>query len=175
MAWAPAVNLVLPGGGLILAGAIASGVVLGLTFAVAGNLALVAVLLFPDDFSALGRGLCMAVAGVVYVVAQVRLRGAVREERQRVLQRDRAAALRRVVACVEQDDWVGAVAAIRSIEHLAGTDLAIAYRLAFVLSQAGQVPEALAAWRQVRALDRHGVYRAERREFERWLERAGVP
>jgi hypothetical protein len=80
---APWVNLLLPGGGLILVEALVSGVLIGLAFTLCANLALLAVLLFPDDFSRWDQALLIGLAGGSYVGAQLRLAGELARRRAR--------------------------------------------------------------------------------------------
>ena len=79
--WAAWVNLLLPGGGLILLGAVGSGLLAGLLFIACANFALVAVLWFPDDFSGTTQALGIGLAAGAYVGAQVRVMAQVRRLR----------------------------------------------------------------------------------------------
>ena len=71
--WAAALNLLLPGGGLILVGAPWSGLLIGLAFTACANFALAAVLLFPDSFSPTHQALGTGLAAGAYLGAQIRL------------------------------------------------------------------------------------------------------
>lgn len=167
--WAPWINLLLPGGGLILAGAVWSGLLIGVLFAACANLALAAVLLFPDEFSRTVQTLVIGLAAGSYVGAQLRLSRQVRERRAQS-----AAALRRRLLGEAREhlargERAQALAAIAPLAELARRDLLVAYRFAQVLTAVGDVQAARAAWEQVRTLDRHGIYRAQTRVHEQQL------
>jgi hypothetical protein len=154
---------------LILIGAAWSGLLTGLVFAGCANFALIAGLLFPDDFSRVHQALGVGLAVGSYLGAQVRFAQTVRDRREQA-----TAALRRQLLREAQEHLASgaATAALRTLQplaHLAGRDLLVAYRLAQALTGAGDAREARAAWQQVRELDPHGLYREQVRENERRL------
>lgn len=157
--WAPWVNLLLPGGGMILLGSAASGLLGGLLFAVCANFALLAVLLFPDDFSGTAQALAIGVAAGAYVGAQVRFVACARKLREQTAASFRRRLLWQSQELLARGEAGRAVEVLRPLADQAGDDLLVAYRLAQALTAAGDVPAARAAWRQVRQLDRHGLYR----------------
>jgi len=157
--WAPWVNLLLPGGGMILIGSVASGLLGGLVFAACANLALLAVLLFPDDFSGTTQALAIGLAAGAYVGAQVRFAGCARKLREQTAASFRRRLLWQSQELLAHGEAAHAVEVLRPLADQACGDLLVAYRLAQALTAAGDVPAARAAWQQVRQLDRHGLYR----------------
>jgi hypothetical protein len=163
------VNLVIPGGGLILIGSETIGVLVALLFTAAANFAIAALLLIPDDVPRTWCGLSVGVAIGTYLGAQIRYAQTVRHQRAGADQALRRAALRdarcALMAGRVEDAW-------RALQPLVGqaeSDLVVAYRLAQVLTARGSGAAALAAWRRVRRLDRHRVYRQEVADNERAL------
>ena len=168
---APWVNLVLPGGGLILAGAPGTGLLLGLLCTVCANSAIAATLLFPDDFPRGVQVLAIVLAAATYVGTQVRLVTDVRTQRHRQRTGRRTQLLREAQEALARGDLVHAREAVEALASGAAHDLLVAYRLAEVRTAAGDAPAARAAWRQVRMLDVHGIYRPKLRDAERTLGR----
>ena len=60
-------NLMLPGGGMVLLGDIAGVLAIGLAFAAAANLAVVSTFLIPDDFAPSLRILTVLAAALAYI------------------------------------------------------------------------------------------------------------
>ncbi len=162
-------NLVLPGGGLIWIGATATGLLAGVAFAACANVALAAVLLVPDEFGAAYQKLVIGLAAGAYAGAQLRFVQTVRQRRAVDLANQRRESLRRVTACLLDGDAEAALVALQPLRNGAEDDLLVMYRLAQVLTAAGNVSAARNAWRKVRALDRHGIYRRQAEEQERRL------
>jgi hypothetical protein len=162
--WARGINLLVPGAGMILAGSVITGLLAGLLFAACANFAVVAVLLFPDDFSGTMQALAIGLAAGAYFGAQVRLAAQIRARRAAA-----AASFRRRVLSQSQEllvrgEAAGAVDALQPLVAEAGHDLLVAYRLAQALTAAGDAPAARAAWQRVRELDRHGLYKRQIQE-----------
>ena len=168
---AAVLNLLLPGGGLVLVGATASGLLIGLLFTVCANFALAAVLLVPDDLPPLWQNLGIGLAAGSYVGAQVRLRQTVRALRSAWAAAERRRVLADVQLHLHAGDAAAALAALAPLREHAAHDLLVAVRLAQALTAAGRVDEAGQAWAQVRRLDHHGLYRQQTEEQER--RRAG--
>lgn len=162
-------NLVIPGGGLILIGSEITGVLVALLFTAAASFALAVCLLFPDDVSPSWRGLGVGVAIGTYVGAQVRYAQSVRELRARATGQLRRAVLSDVRCALLAGQVEDAWRALQPLREQAESDLVLAYRLAQVLTARGDGAAALAAWRRVRRLDRHRIYRQELAENERAL------
>lgn len=152
-------NLVLPGGGLVLLGEIGGGLLVGLLFTACTGFALLSTLLFPDDYPRAVTVLGIGLAAGSYVGAQVRLSQALRRQAAAQAARRRASQLRLACECLQRGDPAGALAALEPLVDSARTDLLVAYRLAQALSAAGDDAGAAAAWEQVRALDRHGLFK----------------
>jgi len=159
--WQAGLNLVIPGLGIILIGRTGAGLVVGLLFAACANLAIWAAVLIPDEFSPSLRALLIGLAGGMYFGAQLRFAQTLREVRQAEQAKRRQEVLREVFACLQQCDYAGALRAIAPLRDRAANDLLVAYRLAQILTGLNEVDAALRAWRQVRALDRHHIYRDE--------------
>jgi hypothetical protein len=162
-------NLLIPGGGLILIGSETIGALVALLFTAAANFAIVAALLIPDEVPLTWRGLGLGVTIGTYLGAQIRYAQTVRHQRARAARQRRHAALgdaRRAVLAGRADE---AWQALQPLAEQADRDLVVAYRFAQVLTARGGGVAALAAWRRVRRLDRHRVYRQEIAENERVL------
>lgn len=158
---AGALNLLVPGLGIIWLGRAVAGLVFGLVFAACANLAVCAVLLVPGDLPAWAPPLAIGLATGAYLGCQVQLVRSSREHREAEQQRIRRAALTAVREALERGDYSAGLAALAPVSHLAAQDLLVAFRLAQLLTAVGDTQAALAAWRQVRALDRHHIYRDE--------------
>ena len=152
-------NLLVPGLGTIWLGRPWAGLACGLIFAACANLAIYAVLLVPDDLPTWAPPLAIGVAAGLYVGSQVQFGRSLRECRRAAQQAVRRTALSAVRDCLERGDYSGGLAALRPVGHLAKQDLLVAYRAAQVLTGLGDKKAASQAWRQVRALDRHHIYR----------------
>ena len=170
--WASALNLVLPGGGLILIGAVGSGLVAGLLFAACANFALVAVLLFPDDYSGRVQALLIGLAAGCYIGVQVRFVRSLRSVREQGAAASRRAALARAQQLQAAGDAYGALAVLEALAAEAAHDLLVAYRLAQARTAIGDVTGARGAWQRVRRLDEFGIYRQQVADQERQLNSA---
>jgi hypothetical protein len=154
-------NLLVPGGGLVLAGRLWLGLVVGLLFTLAANLAVLSALVVPDDVPGWLRIGFLTLSGTIYVLAQWLLAQRLRGGRRSALEAARRRALAAAVAALERGEAERAVAALAPLRGLADGDLVVAYRWAQVLTAARDVPAARAAWERVAALDRHRIYRAQ--------------
>jgi hypothetical protein len=163
------INLVIPGGGLILIGHEALGVLIAILFTIATGYALAASLLFPDDTSATWRGLGIGVAIGTYLGAQLRYAQTVRFQVDQALGDLRRTALAAARAALHAGRADEAWSALQPLLPQAETDLLVAYRVAQVLTARGNGLVALNAWRRVRRLDRHRIYRDEVRSNEQRL------
>ena len=162
-------NLVIPGGGLILIGSETVGVVIALLFTGAANLTIAASFVFPDDFSSTWRGLGMGVAAVTYLGAQFRYAQTVRDRHDQAVRKRRGAALGAARAALNGGHLDQAWLALEPLVEQAEQDLVLAYRIAQVLTARGDRAAAAAAWRRVRRLDRHRIYRQEVNQGEHGL------
>lgn len=154
-------NLVVPGGGLILAGRLWLGVAVGLLFALTANLAVVTTLVVPDDVPGWLRIAFLTLSGAIYVAAQWLLAQTLRGHERCAAEAERRRILAAAVACLERGEPERALTALEPLRALAERDLVVAYRWAQVLTAARDVPAARAAWERVAALDRHRIYRAQ--------------
>ena len=172
---APWANLVLPGAGLILVGAVSSGVLVGLLFAVCANMAVAATLLFPDDFPWSTRMLIIGFAGGSYLGAQLRFAQTVRSAREAEHAAWRRAVLTEVQALLQRGAAGEALEVLSPLSRRDPEDVLVAYRLAQVLTATGNKHAARAAWRQLRRLDQHGLYRQQLLENEPRLGGSSFP
>jgi len=166
---APWVNLILPGAGLILVDSLLAGVVVGLLFTACANLALVELLLFPDEWSRELKLLTVGVTVGTYFGAQLRLVVTMKTGRERSRTAHRRARLWEARALTEQGEHIRACEVLNDLCSENPDDLLVNYRLAQSLTDAGEVPAAREAWQRVRSLDRHGIYRAQIDAHERRL------
>jgi hypothetical protein len=156
-------NLVAPGAGLALLGRTGLGLLVGVAFSVAMNLAIIATLIVPDDFSAAARFACLAAAVVAYAAGQILMWRAIDAARAAWAQQRRREVLGRVQAALLEGSAEEAWRALAPLLERAESDLHIAYRVAQVLSHRGTVGEAESAWARVQRLDAHGIYREHTR------------
>jgi hypothetical protein len=156
-----ALNLFVPGGGLIVAGRLGWGAFIGLLFLLSANAWIYAALIAPDDFSALARAVLLLSAAGAYAAAQVGLIQAIRD-----LRNDRAVHARRgVIASAERwlagnGDGTPSAEDLTHLAALARDDLLAAYRHAQILGKLCD-PATADAWRHVARLDKHQIYRAQ--------------
>ena len=168
------VNLVVPGGGLILVGSELLGVIVGLLFAATAGFALAATLLIPADVPATWRGLGIGVAIGTYLGAQIRFAQTLRERGAQASAERRRAALRAARSALLEGRVEAAWDSLAPLRDEFESDLVLAYRAAQVLTARGDGSAALVAWRRVRRLDRHRVYRREVLENEQALSSANA-
>lgn len=155
-------NLFVPGGGLIVVGRARTGLVTGIAFALSANIALASRLLVPDDVPAWAQNLAIVIACLVYVAAQgLLLRSTRPTGADRTAADVRRAAIREIERLVDAGEYEVARRVIEAHRALAREDLHVAFRRAQVLTEINHA-DAPTAWRQLGALDRHGLYRAER-------------
>ena len=188
-----ALNLLVPGTGLVLTGSLAEGLGLGVAFLLAANIAVWATLLTPDDFSAAGRAASLLTATICYLAAQVRLVDALRRQQVRAAELRRRNALAQAQHYLARGDYASACSALEALADLKSHDLLVAYRLAQALSGLSEATaghdgsgttcpgradlrrQALEAWEQVRRLDRDGIYRDQVREALKALDSRPPP
>jgi hypothetical protein len=159
---APWLNLVLPGGGLILVDRIVAGMVIGVIFTAAAGLALAMTLLVPDDFAPSLVALVVGVAGGSYVGAQVRLAQSLREQQAERLEHERSRRLRAAQGHLAAGDPVAALVELAPLTKRLPDDLLVAYRVAQAQAALGDPAAIRRAWAHVRTLDRHGLFRRAR-------------
>lgn len=173
IAWGPWVNLIVPGGGLILVGWPWIGWLIGLLFVLSLNAGLALTLLFPDEYPAWVGGLAIGVAAGTYLGAQLRLRQILTARRLSTEEERRNAAIRSAMEAVQAGDVAEALLHLEKIAPEAERDLLVAYRVAQVVTQTGDAAEARVAWERVQRLDRYNLYRAViRAELARLPEQA---
>jgi hypothetical protein len=163
------VNVLLPGSAVILVGGPLLGFLLVLLFAAAASFVIWALWIIPESAAPWMTGVALAFAAGSFVAAQLQLAQSLRRRHAALS----AAARRRVLDAVHRHvdaaEYREALAALRPLQPAARSDLLIAYRFAQVLTLARQTPEARAAWRHLRAIDVHHIYRGEIEGYERLL------
>ncbi len=159
--WIWPANLLVPGAGLVLAGRPWAGLIAGTLFSTILAAALTAVWVVPGEVPATWKGLLIGFAGGTYVGAQIRQVRALRERARQALERGRKACLRDAIAAMHAQEPERAVALLEPAVTARPGDLLLLVRLAQALDAAGQQTEASAMWEQVRALDRHRVFRSD--------------
>jgi len=169
------VNLVIPGGGLILVGGDVSGVLIALLFTATASFSVAASLLLPGEVPATWRGLGIGVTLGTYVGAQVRFAQTLYHQRGRIADQARRAALHDARQALLDGQVEDAWRALQPLADQADTDLVLAYRVAQVLTARGDEVAARAAWQRVRRLDRHRIYRPETVACERTLSAPSPP
>lgn len=169
------VNLLIPGGGLILLGRIVAGLIVALAFTLLCNLALAATLLIPHDVPEWARRASIGATAIVYVLSQLLVAHVVRVERRAAEAERRREILERVVRELAAGRAAEAWEALEPLRPLAESDLLVAYRAAQVLTALGDGPAALRAWKNLRRLDCHRIYRSEIESNERALQEASGP
>ena len=168
---AAAVNLLVPGAGLILAGATWVGLATGLVFIACVNAALWLALLIPDEVSRWSQALAIGLAGGAYLGAQVRLAQYVRSRERSQQAAQRRDALSAARTHLRMGDPAAALAALEPLRERAEHDLLVAFRTAQACTGMQDAEAARAAWKRVRELDRHHIYRDQAREGEEAIDR----
>lgn len=161
------INLFVPGGGLILSGHVTAGLMVGVFFGVLCNLAILASLVVPDEFSRSGRSLCILSAALVYILAQFLLIRAHASDVQVARNCARRSTLRQAAASLEQGDAEAARVELEALRSQSKGDLHVAVCHARALSAGGDSAAAIRAWEAVREIDKHHIYRDE---HSRWLQ-----
>lgn len=167
-------NLLLPGGGLILVGAVWRGVLIGALFILLLNAVIAFGLLIPDEipgwlYLVLLAALAAAYTGAQLWLVRIQLR---RGEHTGAAQRRQV--LRAAAEALERSDAAAALAALRQSEPAVEHDLLLALRWAQAVQMEANLDQPAAAdqepsggagvrhaWLRVQRLDEHGIYRAE--------------
>ena len=168
---AAAVNLLVPGAGLILTGATWVGLATGLVFIICANAALWITLLIPDEVSRWSQALAIGVAGGAYLGAQMRFAQSVRSRERNHQAARRREALSAARTHLKTGNHAAALAALEPVRDGAEHDLLLAYRTAQACTGMRDAETARAAWQRVRALDRHHIYSEQIRAGEQAVER----
>ena len=164
--WPRWINLLVPGGGLILIGNGFSGVLIAVLFTLSTSFALAAILLFPDDVPRTWRGLALGIAVGTYLGAQWRYAQTVRYRADQAFWDVRKETVRQARQALLEGRGAEAWDILQPLKNDVEVDLALAYLVAQVLTQTGDESGARTAWRRVKRLDRHRIYRREIREYE---------
>lgn len=153
-------NLLVPGAGLACAGSVAVGMALGVAYIACLNGAILSFGVIPDEFSRSGRTLLVLATALLFISAQGLLPTALRSEAQRRSSVRRKQAIADAQAAAAAGRLAEAEAILAELVAAQPGDLLAAHRYATILT-AQAAPEAVAAWRRLRELDRHRIFRAE--------------
>lgn len=153
-------NLLVPGAGLVCAGSVAVGLAVGMAYVACLNGAILAFGVIPDEFSRAARVLLVLSAALLFISAQGLLPAAVRRDEQRRAAAWRAKALAAAQAAAAQGRLDEAAVLLAELVAAQPGDLLAAQRHAALLT-AQSDPGADAAWRRLRDLDRHRIFRSE--------------
>lgn len=159
-------NILLPGGGLILCGALVEGLALGMSFSLLAAMSIVTTWVAPESYHPVARGLLWLCTGAVFLACQLRLPAAAGRLAGEQAAGDRRDSLIRAAQAMQAQRWNEACDELIRAQRRFPNDLLVAVRLAEALEAAGASSEAVQAWRRVRELDHHHIYR------ERGLMRA---
>lgn len=165
------VNLLIPGSAVILVGGPLPGALLALLYAAAASFAIWAVWIVPDSAAPWMTGIAVAFAAAAFVAGQLQLAQSLRRRRAERATDARRRVLQRVARCIDDGAYREALEALRPLQAAARQDLLVSFRVAQVLTLARIVPEAEAAWRHLRAIDIHHIYRDEISGYEALLAR----
>ena len=169
-------NLLAPGSGLSLMGSHAWGIGLALAFAGSINGLIASIWLFPDEVPPHWRPILGGVAGLSYLLAQIRLEQTLRSQRAASAQAIRRGHLASVQDFLARGDAEGAHAALQPLLAQSPDELLVALLRAETLTGLGRRDEALGAWEALAALDRHHLYRTQIAEGRARLNpEAGTP
>ncbi len=101
-----------------------------------------------------------------YFGAQLRLARNMRRSRTEDAAARRRRILAETLALMQRGEYARAQEVLSPLSREAPDDLLVAYRVAQVLTETGPPPAAQAAWKRLRALDRHGIYKEQLRIHE---------
>ncbi len=158
----------LPGAPLVIEGKLLFGVLLGLSFSIVANFAIVAWLILPAEFSwEIRVGATLLAATVIPFGALLR-RSKVRARTLKgvspaVCAVERRIALTELVRAIE--DGGIAESAFQKLQLLGETDLHVAYQLARYAEAAGD-HRAGELHERLRVLDRHKIYSSANTQFD---------
>lgn len=165
-------NLLIPGGGLILAGRVVAGLMVGILFVMAAALAIEGNLIAPHGTSRFGAMLTIGLAIGLYLSAQIRMRRAAREARSASSLERRRTTMIAARQAMASGEYPQARELLLQMQRENPADLHVAYRLAQIASKTEPPEAAREAWRRLRLLDKHRIYKEE---IARQLETGAVP
>lgn len=158
-AWSALLNLVAPGAGLVAAGHVLGGWLIGVLFAGLSSLTLAGALLIPDAVSLTTRWWAFAGASTCYLGAPLWLARLQRGQSQNIEGARRIGALREAEQFLREGDAAAASALLVALTAQHPRDLLIAWRSVQAADMLGERQSLEEAQRRLRALDRDGVYR----------------
>ncbi len=162
-------NFLLPGVGVVLAGSVVSGLTVGLLVAAALNFIIWGLWLTPASTAAWMIGVAVAGGAGGFAAAQVQLAQALRLRGGNAEAARRRKLLAEICTHAERQAFEAAAPLAAELAKDDGHDLHAAYRVAQVLTHAGQTESARGACQRLRVLDIHHVYRRELQQFEQIL------
>lgn len=154
-------NLLFPGAGMILAGAVAGGWIVGLAFTGAACAAVFYTFIAPDSVAPWARAALLGATIGAYAGAQVRLTRIFRDTAARGATEERRRILGDALSALREGDPGRAWTLLEPLYRSAPGDLLVAYRAAQILSAGDDAKAAREAWRAVAKLDRHRVFQAQ--------------
>jgi tetratricopeptide (TPR) repeat protein len=154
------VNLLVPGAGLIILQREWLGVSMALLFVVLAQLGISGLWIVPEDVPRWQAVLSMAGAGLVWLAAQLLALTRYRTSVSPVVQREIDELRARAEAAMQAGDLAEARQTLQLALNLNDEDLPTLALYAQVLGRLGEARDARRSWRRVRALDRHGEFRA---------------
>lgn len=168
-------NLLAPGAGLTLIGALGWGIALAILFGISANAAIASTWLFPDEVPPAWAAAFFGLAAASYVTAQIRLGQILRGRRLASGRARRRARLAEV-----QDHLAGGAAekaweSLQPLQAQAPDDLLVALLAAEIQTIRGDAEAAERAWNRLATLDRHHLYREQVRAGRERLRNSSPP
>ncbi len=154
------VNLVVPGGGLILRDEAVLGLFTAGLFTFALNFTLAGRFLFPLNISPGWQRFGAVLVIATYLAAQIRMGAAQRAAERRQAARARRARLASVLKVIQAGSPQAAAECLAALRDSELDDLHLAVRAVQLAELSGDPALLQDARQNVRRLDRHGVYRA---------------
>ncbi|MDX2200639.1 MAG: tetratricopeptide repeat protein [Phycisphaerae bacterium] len=155
------INLIAPGVGLVLVDRLFDGLLTAGAFGLSAGALLVATLVAPMAYSGAFRAFLAVAMVATYGLAQIAMERAAAARGRSDAAAERRALLQRSARSARYGDYASAIAQISEALEQSPEDLALRADLAILHDRAGNLDAARAAWRRVRELDRHRVYKEQ--------------
>lgn len=156
-----AVNTLIPGGGLILVRRERQGAPLAFCFGFFASLGIVGGWITPGSIPPRMTLVCLFVAAIVWIAAQIMLWVHVWGARDPGLHEQKAALLQLASEALQDGIYVNARVALESALRLNDEDVLANLLWARLMTLTGRFPEARRAWRRVEELDREKEFQNE--------------
>lgn len=161
--WRKRANWLLPGVGCVATGATLVGLTLAAAFSTGLSLLLMLLWVVPDEASAPRIAGALALAVASWAASQAATSRGLRRWHAASAESARRAELCAVEELLRVAGPSSAAARLQAYCERVESDLPALARLAELHEMAGDAAAAQAAWRRVRKLDRHGLYRLQTR------------